>query len=142
MSIKKRYINSIKSRVYDQVVANYRKIDGFTLGELSYNYKCHLNAVQKVKEGKATKVLACIAINKKDWKEIIVHFINQLDDGKYQDNTWGWVYEDYNYYAVKEVAESEYDSIGGVLSGLQDSLVESNSNALIRKILKINTAII
>lgn len=134
--MKKRYTNSILSKIYDYAVANYRKMDGdnFVLGELPYNYKCHLNAVQKVKEGKATKVILCVAIDKNDYKRIVVHFINQLKNGKYQDNTWGWVYEDYNYYMVKEVDSTEFNRIGDLLNGLRDTLINHNSNRILRKL--------
>jgi hypothetical protein len=140
---KEKYTKSIKKRIYNYTVANYKKIDNsnFTMGEIPYNEKCHYNSVQKVKEGKATKVYACIAIDKSDWKSIIIHFINQLEDGKYQDNTWGWLYVDYNYYIVKEVDESEYSQIWDVLSSIRNSLIKSNSNRFLRKLLRIDLEI-
>jgi hypothetical protein len=135
--VRSKYIESIKFKIYDYVVANYTKVDGFVLGDIPYNFRCHLNSVQKVREGKAQKVYACIAIKKSDWKDIIVHFINQLEDGTYQDNTWGWTHDEYNYYLVKEIPESEFNHIGDVLQGLQISLIKANSSAFLRKLLRI-----
>jgi len=140
--MREKYIKSIKFKIYDFVVANYQKVDGFMLGDLPYNCKCHLNAVQKVKEGKAVKVFVCVAIRKDNWKDIIVHFINQLEDGTFQDNTWGWLYEGYNYYLVKEIPESEFNSIDDVLVGLQASLIKSHSNPIIRKLFRIKLDIV
>jgi len=142
--IKQRYIRRIKSRIYDYVVANYPKLedDRFVLGDMPYNYKCHYNAVQKVLEGKADKVYACIAIHKRDWQDIIVHFINGTQKGKYQDNTWGWVHKHYDYYLVKEVKEDEYDNVVDILGGLKEMLIQLNSNAMLRKLLRIDSSII
>lgn len=140
--MKQKYINSIKHKIWDYSVANYIRVDDFTLGELTYNYKCYLNAVQKVKEGKASKVFACVAIDKTDWKIIIVHFINQLKNGKYQDNTWGYTQEEANYYLIREIKESEFSTIEQIFASIQESLVKANSSKLIRKLLKIKTDII
>jgi hypothetical protein len=137
--MKEKYTKLIKERVYNYALANYKKIDTdkFILGDIPYNQQCHYNSVQKVKEGKAAKVYACIAIDKSDWKAIIIHFINQLDDGIYQDNTWGWLYSSYDYYLIKEVDKSEYDDIWNLLDSIRKNLINSNSNGLLRKLLRI-----
>jgi hypothetical protein len=142
--MKQKYIKSIKKKIYNFVAANYKKIDNdkFILGDMNYTFKCHYNAVQKVKESKAVKVFACIAIDKSDWKLITIHFINQLEDGTYQDNTWGWLYNSYDYYLIKEIDKSEQDDIWNVFDSIRRSLVESNSNKLLYKVLRINEDII
>jgi hypothetical protein len=142
--MRQRYIKSIKSKIYDYVVANYRKIDpdNFVLGDIPYNYKCHLNPIQKVKEGKADRIYSCICINKNNWQEIVIHFINQLNDGKFQDNTWGWLYQDYSYYIVREIDKSEHNNISNIFDGLRATLVKNNSNSFLRKVLRIKTDII
>jgi hypothetical protein len=144
VSVKEKYTKAIKKRIYNYVISNYKKIaiDKFILGEMNYTFKCHYNAVQKVKEGKATKVYACIAIDKGDWKSIIIHFINQLEDGTYQDNTWGWLYNSYDYYLIKEVDKSEQDDIWELLASIRKTLVESNSNNLLYKLLRIDKDLI
>jgi hypothetical protein len=141
--VRKRYIKSIKSRIYDYVVANYPMIekDKFVLGEISYTYKCHLNSVQKVKESKASKVIACIAIEKGKWENIIVHFINQLEDGRYQDNTWGWLYKGWDYYMVKEINPNEFDNIDNMLGYIQSTLLKGNSNTIMRKLFRVGTIV-
>jgi len=95
---------SIFEAIRNYAITNYKKIniEDFVLGDIPYNYKCHLNSVQKVKENKAEKVFLCVAIDKDD-DSLCVHFINQLNNGKYQDNTWGWLYEQNDYYIIKEV---------------------------------------
>lgn len=137
--MKKKYIKAVKSKIYDYVVMNYTKMNEgkFVLGELNYTYKCHLNAVQKVKESKASKVIACVAVEKGKWENIIVHFVNQLEDGNYQDNTWGWLYKGWDYYSVKEMDTNELDNIENFLGYFQDCLLRSNSSALIRKLFKV-----
>jgi hypothetical protein len=142
--MKQKYIKSIKKRIYNFVASNYKRIDNdkFVLGDMNYTYRCHYNAVQKVKEGKASKAFACIAIAKGDWKDMAIHFVNQLEDGAYQDNTWGWLYDSYDYYFIKEVDKSELDDIWELLGSIRKSLMESNSNKFLYKVLRINEDII
>ena len=141
--MKKRYIKAIKSKIYDYVVMNYPMLDEskFVLGEINYTYKCHLNAVQKAKEFNSIKVIACVAVEKDKWENIIIHFINQLGNGSYQDNTWGWLYKGWNYYFVREISPNEYDQIENLLGYYQDCLLRSNSNTFIRKLFRIKTIV-
>jgi hypothetical protein len=143
MFFKKKYIKAVKSKIYDYVVMNYKLMDEskFVLGEIPYNYKCHLNSIQKVKEGKAKKVIACVTVEKSTWENIIVHFINELDDGTCQDNTWGWTYKDQNYYFVKELSADEFDNIDNLLGYLQACLLRSNSSWITRKLFRIKTIV-
>jgi len=138
-----KYTDKVKRRIYYYVVANYKRIesDEFILGEIPWNYKCHMNSIQKVKEGKAQKVYACVAIGN-SWKDIFIHFINQLEDGKYQDNTWGYTYEDNRYYLIREIAESEYKDIGNVFDSIRESLIKPNSTKFLRWLFKTGTEFI
>ena len=142
--MRKKYEKKVLSRIFDYVVATYKKInqDSFILGDCMYNYKCHINSIQRVKNGSAQKVYVCIAVKKTDWQTIIVHFINQLENGEFQDNTWGWVYEDYDYYIVKEldVSEMKNSALGEVFNGTKESLVSANSNTILRKIFGIKAS--
>lgn len=137
-------MNIIEKKIYDRiknyVETNYKKISEnmLTLGDLTFNNRCHLNSVQKIKENKATKVFSCVAINKNE-EDIIVHFINQLEDGMFQDNTWGWIYDEYDYYIVKEIIPEEYEKIGKQLEELKEFLINSNSNIFERFFGKINS---
>lgn len=117
----------------------YKRIstDEFTMGDAPYNYMCHMNAVQHVKDGTAEKVIACYAIDTTDNSQCI-HFINQLSDGKYQDNTWGWRYRQFEYYLIKEVSKEEMEHIWNVLNDLKKDFVFQNSNWLERKLFRIN----
>ena len=138
------YLKRILKLIRQYVISNYKKIDNdkFIMGDMPFNYKCHLNAVQNVKIGKADKVYACITIAKKDEGNIVIHFINQLPDGRYQDNTWGWLYEFYDYYVVREVDPSEYSDIGEILDSIRGSLVKGSSNWFLRKFFRVDLEII
>lgn len=112
-------------------------IKDFVLGDAPFNFRCHLNSVQKVKEGKAAKVLSCFAIDKDDNDSQCIHFINQLENGKYQDNTWGWRYDRCEYYLIKEILPDEQLHIWDQLSGLKEMIVNANSTKFERFIYKI-----
>lgn len=102
------------------------RLDDFILGEAPFNNKCHKNSVQKFKEDKSQKVILCYAFDKGDYQ--CVHFINKNVDGKYVDNTWGWIYKYYDYYFIKEVSEDECDTIWDLLSDTKKSLINVNCN--------------
>ncbi|MDD4188455.1 MAG: hypothetical protein PHX04_06880 [Bacilli bacterium] len=121
--------NDIFLNMRKYALANYTKInpEDFILGEAPFNSRCHMNSVQKVKEERAEKVLLCFAIDNTNNSQC-VHFINQLKDGKYQDNTWGWLYSYSDYYIIKEVDKSEYEKIWDVLSNTKEMFVNLHTN--------------
>ena len=125
-------------RIRTYIKSNYQLLDNddFVLGEAPFNSRCHINSVQKIKEGKATKVLLCFAIDKTNNSQCI-HFINQLKDGKYQDNTWGWVYETTEYYLIRETSKTEQQKIWDVLQDTKKSLLYLHSNWLERFLFRI-----
>lgn len=129
--------DKIYKKIRDYVISNYKKIniEEFVLGDCTYNFRCQLNAVQKSKlfDGiQKIKVLSCIAIHK-ETKSICIHFINQFEnDGKYQDNTWGWLYEEYDYYLIKELTIDEQKNIGDYFRSLRSSIIEINSTKIER----------
>lgn len=125
MKIEKK----VKNKIHHYVISNYEKLDPsqFDLGEINYTHRCHLNAVQKVREGKAEKVYSCVAVDKDNKDVIIVHFINQTKDGKFIDHTWGWMKEHYDYYLIKEIKENEQNNIWRILSSTKEFLFELNS---------------
>jgi hypothetical protein len=106
----KKQFNKFKIKLYRYVVANYITLNtkDFIMGECRWNQKCHYNSVHAIKEGTATKVFMCYALID---NQIFLHYINQNDDGKYIDNTFGWRYEEAEYYLIREVSESEYKSL-------------------------------
>lgn len=128
----------IYRRIQHYAYANYKKLDpkDFVLGDLPYNERCHLNSVQKVKEGKAVKVFACYAYDRSNNSQCI-HFINQLKNGKYQDNTWGWIYEWCDYYLIKEISTEEQQHIWDSLENIRETLVNLNSTKMERFLLRI-----
>lgn len=84
-----------------------------------------------MKEGKAIKVYSCYCISK-DGSDQCAHFINQLNDGSYQDNTWGWRYEQYEYYIIKEINSEEQEHVWDSLIQLKEMLLLANSNCVER----------
>ena len=134
---------NVLNKIRQHVITNYKKInpEDMVLGEAFYNQRCHLNSVQKVKEGKATKVFLCFAIDRKDNSQC-VHFINQTEDGKYADNTWGWLCEQSDYYLIREIDESEYDNIWDILQNTKKSLFNTYATWFDKYILRIKYNII
>lgn len=131
--------NSIRDRVRSYVKTNYLKLpsDDFKLGEINYTHRCHLNAVQKVKEGQSEKVFSCIAIDK-DTGWLCVHFINKDKDGKYVDHTWGWMQQHYHYYLIREIEEYEQDTVWDILTQTKESLFNLHTNWFHRLVAKID----
>lgn len=129
---------SIKRNIQLYADQTYRKLtlSERVLGDAPFNRRCHINAVQKVKEGKAEKVFVCLADT--GCGDTCVHFINQLADGTFQDNTWGWVHELSNYYLIREVHPEEYPNIWDVLGVTKKLIVNKNSNWLQRWFFNIN----
>lgn len=142
MKMKNKYINSIYEKVKNYCRTNYQHLDSnkFVLGQGLFNRKCHMNSVQRVKEGKASKVILTIIFTSNF--DPMVHFINIDENGKYVDNTLGWEWECYNYYMIKELSEQEFDVVGGLLSDTKDFLVRVNSNKLLNKIFRIDEDIL
>ncbi len=129
----------LRIRRYAQAHFQRLNPDDFVLGESPLNQKCHINAVQKVYEGKAAKVLSCFVVDTTNNSQC-VHFINRLEDGKYQDNTWGWLYKYCEYYAVKEISPDEQAEIWDELTNLKEMLLLANTNALERFLFRIKKA--
>ena len=125
------YKDRVVKRIVEHVKSNYQKINknDMQLGDLYFNYRCHMNAVQYIKTNKADEVYLCVYIED---NYPIVHFINKKED-KYIDNTLGWYYEQLDYYIIKRVSEEEYINIWDLLTDTQKNLIEANSNTILRK---------
>ena len=138
MKYKKRLTNNIANQckvLYEQI-----NKEDMTLGKIKYNERSHLNAVQAVVAGIATKVILTVAINEDNCP--IVHFINVNKDNKFVDHSWGWTYKEYKYYYVREIKEHEFDDIGTILDEMKRFLINNNSNSFLRKIHRIHLDII
>lgn len=134
-----KYKDKIKKRIIEYVKTNYQRIDKseMELGNLVYNYMCHMNAVQYIKTGQADEIYLCVYVED-NWPT--VHFINKKES-KYIDNTLGWRYEQLDYYIIKKVSEDEYNNIWDLLKSTQRSILELNSNWLLRKIFGIKNLV-
>jgi hypothetical protein len=137
------YKDKIYKNIREYCKTHYQLLNPieFELGDNLFNRRCHLNAVQKIKEGKATEVYLCIAWDKDD-KLPCIHFINKLENSKWQDNTWGWLYERNEYYIIRKVNINEYDYIWNVLNDAKRSILQLNSNSFMRFIFRIKEEII
>ena len=137
-----KYKDEIYKNIREYCELNYERLNSedFLIGDNPYNRRCHLNAVQKIKENKADGVWLCIAWDKDD-KEPCVHFINMVK-GKFQDNTWGWLYEWNIYYLIRQVKEKEYDYIWDVLMDTKRTIFRLNSNSFKNFIHRLNENII
>ena len=130
----------IYKRIQKYCISHFRKLNqsDFVIGNAPLNRKCHLNAVQAVKEGKAAKVFSCYTFDRSNNSQCI-HFINQLETAKFQDNTWGWLYEWCDYYIIREIAPDEYSHIWDALENTRESIVKINSSRFERFILRIKS---
>lgn len=135
----KKYREEVINRIarYCRISYNPIEFKDMVLGDLLFNSKCHLNAVQRVKENKAKEVYLCVCIDKNN-NDTIVHFINKDNDNKYVDNTLGWCYKDYDYYIIRKIKRYEYDNISNILIDTKKELVFKHSNKIMRKLTKID----
>lgn len=74
------------------------------MGEYAGNNMCHHNARQKVEEGKSEGVAAVLAFV--PFSGVNVHYLN-LTDGKYVDNTLGYLSKANEYFLVEEYSKEE-----------------------------------
>jgi hypothetical protein len=100
------------------------------MGDGMFNQRCHNNAVQKCKIGKAKDVYAVIYIE--PYAQPIIHFINKLKNGKFQDNTLGYLHEKAKYYILRKIEPEEYGEIGDILTNYKVHLFEAHTNILER----------
>ena len=139
--MRKWYVKKIKARILKDIRAKYQKLEPeqFVMGTLMYNSKCQLNAVQKVREGKAEKVYSCVCIDEDNPGNPILHYINSIKNKKYQDNSWGWLHTTSDYYLIRQITKSEQNEIWKNFSDTRESLIEEHSNGLLRKLLRIKS---
>jgi len=134
----KGYKNKIKQRIENYCTVHFDKLskDHMKLGKGLFNHRCQYNAVQQVKEGGFKEVYLCVCCNSSNYP--VVHFINKDKDGIYVDNTLGWKYELYDYYIIKKLDESEFESIDKILNDTKADLLNKHSNPLIRWFMRID----
>ena len=133
-----KYKDKVLKKIIEYVRTNYTYIDleDMEMGNIIYNYRCHLNAVQCVEEGKADEVYLCVYVEN-DYP--IVHFINKKGD-KFIDNTLGWTYKNIDYYIIRKISKDEYSKITDILVQAQRTLTRLYTNSLTRFLfgIKIN----
>lgn len=136
-----------KIKIYKKIIKYcekyYTKVDGsdFLLGELRYNQKCHLNAVQNKLEKKSDNVYLAVCVDKGVDTDINIHFINKKGDN-YLDSTFGWASCFYVYYICRKIEEDEYKNIRKILIQSKKDIFNICSNKILNKILFFNYDII
>ena len=113
LNIKQR----IQHKISKYCECNYQQIspDEMDPGKGLFNYQCHSNAVQQVKEGKADAVV------------MVVHFINMIN-GRYVDNTLGYQALEADMYLIREINPEEFKYIHAIHRNFRQLLVRLNSN--------------
>lgn len=131
----KKYKKKILEKIIEYVRTNYTYInfEDMDMGDLYYNHRCHLNAVQYVKNKKCNEVYLCVTVED---NYPIVHFINKKDN-KYIDNTLGWKYEYIDYYVIRKINSDEYKCIDDILAQTQRTLTRIYTNPITRWIFDI-----
>ena len=126
------YKKWLLNKIIERVKVKYRLIpkEQMKMGKGIWNHKCHLNAVQEVKDNNHDKVILCCGINN---NRLYVHFINKDDTGCYTDNTLGWQYEYIDYYRIKEIDEKEFSNIEDILTNTKKYLINSHGIKLFNK---------
>lgn len=113
--------NKLKRIVRDAADKKYtNKIDiSFIDGVGMYNHSCHLNAVNRVRDGSSCAVVECLIL---DSNSVTAHYINLQSDGSYVDYTLGWHWAGCDYRFVRLVPFAEWSSITDALENLKRDL--------------------
>lgn len=113
--------SKLKKIIRDAADKKYtKKIDmSFVDGTGLYNHACHLNAVNRARDGSSCAVVEVVVI---DDKSVIAHYINMQSEGSYVDYTLGWHWSGADYRFVRFVPFTEWSDITGSLSRLKADL--------------------
>lgn len=101
----KKYTNKI----------NINFVDGSGL----YNHACHLNAVNRARDGSSCAVVEVVMMND---DKATAHYINMQSDGTYIDYTLGWHWSGADYRFVRYVPFTEWPDITTQLEKLKAEL--------------------
>jgi hypothetical protein len=97
-----------------------KRIDiNFVDGSGLYNHACHLNAVNKARDGSSCAVVEVVMIND---DKATAHYINMQSDGAYVDYTLGWHWSGADYRFVRFVPFTEWPNITTKLEKLKAEL--------------------
>ena len=132
-----KYKEIVRKRIKTYCESTYEKIlkDDMKMGKGLFNHRSHINAVQAIEDGLAKKVYSVVAI---DRSSVVVHYINKDDKGLFVDNTLGFEYEKYDYYIVKKIKKSEFDTMDSNLMELKKMLLTLHSNGFLRWLFRID----
>lgn len=91
----------------------------FVDGSGLYNHACHLNAVNRARDGSSAAVVEVVVI---DDDKCTAHYINMQSDGRYVDYTLGWHWSGADYRFVRYVPFTEWPNITTQLEKLKAEL--------------------
>ena len=113
--------NKLKKIVRDAADKKYpKRLDmSFVDGAGLYNHACHLNAVNRARDGSSAAVVEVVVIYD---DKCTAHYINMQYDGTYIDYTLGWHWAGADYRFVRYVPFTEWADITGALNRLKAEL--------------------
>lgn len=91
----------------------------FVDGSGLYNHACHLNSVNRARDGSSSAVVEVVVI---DDDKCTAHYINMQSDGQYVDYTLGWHWSGADYRFVRYVPFTEWGTITDSLRSLKSKL--------------------
>ena len=136
--MRKMYKSKVAARIKEYCQSNYNRVSKskMKMGKGLFNNRCQLNAVQMVKDGLMKSVYSCVCIDDGDYP--IIHFINLSHDNKFIDNTLGFNYENYDYYIIRKIDESEFNDMNDLLMTTKKTLINQHSSKLMKLILRVD----
>lgn len=140
MLYKNRYINNCTKIAINYIKANYYKISNIENWDCPYNWRCHINAIQRIRKHKWYKIYWCYQVDESR-NTVIAHFINYWNNKYIETTQWRVGISCYDYYIVKEFKENEFmDKIDAPLDNLKISIYNiSFRNRLLNRLYKINS---
>lgn len=135
--MKQWYINRIRQRLGAHFRANCQRIepDRMRLGEMRYNFQCHLNAAHCATVDPRLQVVLCYCVSSEGGA--FLHVINRDRQGHYIDNTLGYDYADHDYYFVKVVSKSSYPRIVQWFDGIRRDFIGLHGRVWLCRLLNI-----
>lgn len=106
--MRTRYLTRLQERlkVFFRATCQRLSHDQFVMGDMRYNYQCHLNAAHCAAIDPTLRVALVYCVDSDDFG--FLHVVNQRPDGTYIDNTLGFDYLNHHYYLIKMVPVDAY----------------------------------
>lgn len=123
--------------LYRYIRAHYNTLskDKFVMGKGLFNNECHYNSVQAIEDGLASKIILCMMVTDSG---IFPHYINETKEGKYVDNTFGYLYTDVNfdYFFIRYIEEEEFSKLPYYINSLNEKDLRHHCPWIFRRAVK------